>query len=97
MARKSRASERSAKKSLSYAERSRYCEEMDCQRRARLKDFSIHASVEELKGREQEELAEALKIYGEKVDDGFEYHFEGECPIVAAYSYDEPCDVVVGR
>jgi len=70
-------------------------EEMDCQRRARLKDFSIHASVEELKGREQEELAEALKIYGEKVDDGFEYHFEGECPIVAAYSYDEPCDVVV--
>jgi len=69
--------------------------ELDCQRTARLKNFSIYASVEEVKGREQQELAEALKMYGEQVDDGFEYHFEGECPIVAAYDYDEPCDVVV--
>lgn len=30
-----------------------------------------------------------------KVDDGYEWHFEGECPIVAAYDYDEPCDVVI--
>lgn len=29
------------------------------------------------------------------VDDGYERHFEGECPIVAAYDYDEPCDVVI--
>ena len=26
---------------------------------------------------------------------GYEWHFEGECPIVAAYDYDEPCDVVI--
>ena len=27
--------------------------------------------------------------------DPYEWHFEGECPIVAAYDYDEPCDVVI--
>ena len=27
--------------------------------------------------------------------DYFEWHFEGECPIVAAYDYEEPCDVVI--
>jgi hypothetical protein len=62
---------------------------------ARLKDFSIYDSVQEVKRREQEEIAEALRQHGEKVDDGFEWHFEGECPIVAAYDYDEPCDVVI--
>ena len=44
---------------------------------------------------EQDELAEKLRLRGDKVDDGFEWHFEGECPIVAAYDYDEPCDVVI--
>ena len=29
------------------------------------------------------------------MDDSYEWHFEGECPIVAAYDYDEPCDVVI--
>ena len=29
------------------------------------------------------------------MDDGYEWHFEGNCPIVAAYDYDEPCDVVI--
>lgn len=64
-------------------------------RHGRLKDFSIYDSVQEVKHREQEELAEALRQHGEKVDEGYEWHFEGECPIVAAYDYDEPCDVVV--
>lgn len=64
-------------------------------RQARLKDFSIYDSVQEVKHREQEKLVTALRLHGEKVDDGYEWHFEGECPIVAAYDYDEPCDVVI--
>lgn len=68
---------------------------MHASRHARLKDFTIYDSVQEVKNREQEELATALRLHGEKVDDGYEWHFEGECPIVAAYDYDEPCDVVI--
>ena len=64
-------------------------------RHARLKNYSIYDSVQEVKHREQEELAETLRQYGESVDDGYEWHFEGECPIIAAYDYDEPCDVVI--
>ena len=64
-------------------------------RDGKLKDFSIYDSVQEVKHREQEELAESLRLRGDKVDDGYEWHFEGECPIVAAYDYDEPCDVVI--
>ena len=70
-------------------------EELHFERQGKLKDFSIYDSVQEVKHREQEELAAALKLHGEKVDDGYEWHFEGECPIVAAYDYDEPCDVVI--
>ena len=70
-------------------------EEIHVVRHARLKDFSIYESVQEIKHREQEELAAALRLHGNKVDDGYEWHFEGECPIVAAYDYDEPCDVVI--
>ena len=70
-------------------------EEVHATRSARLKDFSVYDSVQEGKHREQEELAAALHLHGEKVDDGYEWHFEGECPIVAAYDYDEPCDVVI--
>ena len=70
-------------------------EEVHATRSARLKDFSIYDSVQEVKHREQEELAETLRLHGEKVDDGHEWHFEGECPIVAAYDYDEPYDVVI--
>ena len=70
-------------------------EEIHVRRDARLKDFSIYDSVQEVKHREQEELSEALRLHGDKVDDGYEWHFEGECPIVAAYDYDEPCDVVI--
>ena len=70
-------------------------EELHVVRHARLKDFSIYESVQEIKHREQDELKTALRLHGDKVDDGFEWHFEGECPIVAAYDYDEPCDVVI--
>ena len=70
-------------------------DEVHATRNARLKDFSIYDSVQEVKHREQEELAAALHLHGEKVDDGYEWHFEGECPIVAAYDWEEPCDVVV--
>ena len=64
-------------------------------RQARLKDFTIYDSVQEVKHREQEELATALRLHGDMVDDGYEWHVEGECPIVAAFAYDEPCDVVI--
>ena len=62
-------------------------EELHFVRQGKLKDFSIYDSVQEVKHREQEELAEKLRLRGEKVDDGYEWHFEGECPIVAAYDY----------
>ena len=70
-------------------------EELHFVRQRKLKDFSIYDSVQEVKHREQEALAEALRLRGDKVDDGYEWYFEGECPIVAAYDYDEPCDVVI--
>ena len=55
----------------------------------------IYDSVQDIKRREQEELADVLRQLGTRIDDGYEYHFEDECPIVAAYDYDEPCDVVI--
>ena len=64
-------------------------------RHSRLKNDSIYDSVQEVKRMEQEELTAALRLHGEKVDDGYEWHFESECPIIAAYDYDEPCDVVI--
>ena len=70
-------------------------EEIHTMRPARLKNFSVYDNVKEVKHREQVELANKLRLYGENVDDGYEWHFEGECPIVAAYDYDEPCDVVI--
>lgn len=70
-------------------------EEIHVERRARLKDFSIYDSVREVQQREQDELREKLHLYGKRVEDAWEWHFEGECPCVAAYDYDEPCDVVI--
>jgi len=55
----------------------------------------IEKMKQEVKHREQVELTYALRLHGKQVDDGHEWHFEGECPIVAAYNYDEPCDVVI--
>lgn len=70
-------------------------EEIHTMRQARLKDFSIYQSVQEVKHREQDELVAALRQHGQCVDNGYEWHFESDQPIVAAYLYDEPCDVVV--
>jgi hypothetical protein len=70
-------------------------EETHSVRTARLKNFTIYDSVQDIKCREQEELADVLRHFGTRVDDGYEYHFEGECPIIAGYDYDEPCDVVI--
>ena len=70
-------------------------EEIHSLRPAKLKNFSVYESVQEVKHREQVELTNALRLHGKQVNDGHEWHFEGECPIVAAYNYDEPCDVVI--
>lgn len=70
-------------------------EERHVSRNARLKDFTIHEQAEELNRREQAELIAALRKYGEKVEGGFEVHFKAECPIIAGYLYDEPCDIAI--
>ena len=70
-------------------------EDIHIERDGRLKDFTINESVREVQHREQEELTEKLHLYGKRVEDGWEWHFEDECPCVAAYDYDEPCDVVI--
>ncbi len=64
-------------------------------RQSRMKNFSIYQCVQEVKHREQDELVAALHQHGQCVDNGYEWHFESDQPIVAAYLYDEPCDVVV--
>lgn len=64
-------------------------------RKSRLNNFSIYDTVQEVKHREREKLRASIRQYGEYVDNGYEYHFEGNCPIIAAYSYDEPCDIVI--
>ena len=70
-------------------------EEIHATRSGRLKDFSIHDSVQEVKHREQEELATALRLHGDMVDDGYEWHFEEEKPIVAGYIFDDPRDIII--
>ena len=70
-------------------------EEVHSLRPAKLKNFSVYDSVQEVKRREQKELVEKLHRYGKHEEDYFEWHFERECPIVAAYDYEEPCDVVI--
>ena len=70
-------------------------EEIHVKRETKLKDFTIYESVQEVKHREQEELREKLHLYGKRTEDAWEWHFEGECPCVAAYDYNEPCDVVI--
>ena len=56
---------------------------------------NIYATVKDVKRREKEDLVKALRQYGETVDNGYEVHFEDECPIIAAYDYEEPCDMVI--
>ena len=60
-----------------------------------MKTISIQSLIDEIKQRERGELRTALINHGKKVDDGFEYKFGLECPIIAAYIDDEPCDVVI--
>lgn len=69
--------------------------EVHTTRNDRLSNFSVYESVEEIKNREQKELIAALRQHGEKIGDGFEYHFMGDYPIIASYDGDEPCDVVI--
>ena len=47
-------------------------EEIHAERDARLKDFSIYDSVQEVKHREQQELVEKLHRYGKHEEDYFE-------------------------
>lgn len=70
-------------------------EEVYATRSGRLKDCSVYDSVQELKHREQEELATALRLHGDMVDDGYEWHFEEEKPIVAGYIFDDPRDIII--
>ncbi len=56
---------------------------------------TIHEAVQLIKSREQEELKEALRKYGKSSESGYEYRFEDESPVIAAYSKDEPFDIVV--
>lgn len=37
----------------------------------------------------------AMRNHGEKVDDGYELHFEDDEPIIAGYLFDEPCDIII--
>ena len=69
--------------------------EIHVARQARLKDFTIYDSVQEVKHRELEELATALRLHGDMVDDGYEWHFEEEKPIVAGYIFDDPRDILI--
>lgn len=59
------------------------------------KPLSIYDSVEALKLREQDMLRDALRKYGERTENGYEYHFKYDTPTVAADPYDDPHDVVV--
>ena len=70
-------------------------EEIHSVRESVLDDGSVYDSVQEIKRRERKELIQAVRQYGKQVEDGVEYRFDGECPIVAAYDYEEPADVVI--
>ena len=60
-----------------------------------MKTLSIYEQVQTVKRNEQQELISALRQYGEQVDGDYEYHYEGDCPIIAGYLCDEPCDIVI--
>lgn len=61
----------------------------------RLRFGSVYQREKDLKRRELEECATALKKHGELEDGGYETHFEAVKTVVAGYLYDEPCDIVV--
>ena len=59
------------------------------------KERTIQSLIDEIKSRERGELRTALITYGKKVDNGFEYTFGPDYPVIAAYCGEEPADVVV--
>lgn len=62
-----------------------------------LKEYTIHEEVAALQAQEQKELKKKLRECGKKTANGYEYTFDNEDmrPIIAAYNYDEPADVVI--
>ena len=56
---------------------------------------SIYEMCQEVKHLEQEELIQALKKYGDKVDNGFEILFEDDWPIIAVSGEESPYDAVI--
>lgn len=56
---------------------------------------TIHQTVQLIKSREKKELKDVLEKYGKATKKGYEFRFEDESPVIAAYSKDEPCDIVV--
>ena len=55
----------------------------------------FYEKVQELKKEAREALRDALRKHGQKVDNGWEVHFEENNPIVAGYDWDEPCDIII--
>ena len=58
---------------------------------------TVYQAVQMIKSREQKELKDVLEKYGKATKKGYEFPFENESPMIAAYSKDEPCDIVVLR
>lgn len=56
---------------------------------------NIQSLLDEIRSIERSELRGSLIRNGKKTDTGYEYKFGPECPIIAAYNGDEPCDVVI--
>ena len=70
-------------------------EELHLSKEYELKDRSFYHEVKYIKKREADELINAMRNHGEKVDDGYELHFEDDEPIIAGYLFDEPCDIII--
>lgn len=56
---------------------------------------SIYDMVQDVKRIEQEELLTAMKLHGTKTENGLEYHFEDDNPIIACYGDEDPFDAVI--
>ncbi len=67
-----------------------YYEEMN-----KIKLSAIHNSVQNIKNREQQELTDAVRKFGKKTRLGYRFDFNDQGPVIAAYSNDEPTDIVV--
>ena len=60
-----------------------------------MNEKTISALLLEIKVRERSNLRNSVITYGRRVKKGWEYHFDDECPIIASYHHNEPCDVVI--